>query len=158
MSFVYLIAFFLQKSSASESCKLSGEDPKITPVNSTHIFISWDKVFLDMSNKNVKRTQVVIRGSPNQINHDANFNDKRVCLKLNPCLQLGKIMISLDLGNDDFCQSNFAKYNEVKHERRHEWYKTLYAGLLNEEVAQKTCLEKINSTVIIPETPPGLTE
>ena len=155
MSFVYLIALFLLKD--SESCKLSGEDPKITPVNSTHIFISWDEVFLDMSNKNVKRTQVVIRGSPNQINHDVNFSDKRVCLKLDPCLQLGNIMISLDLGNNRYCQSKFAKYNEVRHGARHVWNKTLYAGLLNKEIVQKTCLEKTNNTVTIPETPPVLT-
>ena len=88
------------------------------------------------------------------------FSDKRAYLELSPCLQhkIRVTLLTVNVGGVPFCQSKFTIYNELKYEAKYSWYKILYAGLLNKEVVQKTCLQKTNMTGTIPEVPPGLTK
>ena len=77
-----------------------------------------------------------------------------VCIDLYPTqrscaviLKLAKIDVRNVAGNVAFWQSNLAVYNEVELEAQYNYYNTLYAGVLNKEVVQKTCLEKTSSKV-----------
>ena len=153
-----LIVLLLLK--GSESCRLSdeGEAPKITPANSNHIQISWEGVFEGCSDTNVKEVYVQKYGGQTLRMDGAKYSHKRALVKLSPCLQ-HRMMVTLALGNNRYLPTpNSAIYNEVSYEAKYNDYKTLYAGLLDKEVVQKTCMEKTNMVVTIPEPPPGLTK
>ena len=53
-----------------------------------------------------------------------------------------KLRVSLSLGDEQYRQSSFVIYNEVKHDAAYNYYKSLYAGLLDKKVVQKICLKE----------------
>ena len=129
----YLFALLLLKE--SESCRRScgGEILNVTPVNSTHIQISWEGVFEGCSDTNVENIYVRKYRTLSLRMENTKYSDKRVQVELSPCLH-HRMMVTLDLGKSRYLASDSVIYNELKYEARHNWYKTLYAGLINKEV------------------------
>ena len=140
----------------SDSCRRSGggEILNVTPANSTHIHISWEGVFESCSDANVE--EVYVRKYGGQTLY-AKYSDKRVQVELSPCLH-HRMMVTLDLGKRRDLSSDSVIYNELKYETKYSSYKTLYAGSLNKEIVQKTCMEKTNMILTIPDVPLSLTK
>ena len=163
MFLLFLIALIHLKGCEPCSVAVEGEDPEISLANSTHIILSWEGVFSGCSDNDVK--EVYVQFQSRNYNDEttsmkldgAKFSQKRAFFKSNPCLQ-HQMMVTLDLGNGRYLSSKATIYNEVKHAARYNYYKTLYAGLINKEVVQKTCLEKSTSNLTIPDPPQGLTK
>ena len=48
-----------QKRNTDDSCKLKNFIPDVTPVNSTHISVSWEELFTDWSGRNILAVRVL---------------------------------------------------------------------------------------------------
>jgi len=151
-----LLLFIAQ---GNDACRLSETVKKadVDPTDSTHILVSWENVFVDCDDSNVKWVGVQIKtrtGGFDKIQRNIPFSQKNVSLERNPCFQhQGRVVLEMP-NTIPTITSNLATYNEMApYVREQDYFKTFFSGLLNRKVVQKTCLKRDNVSLKISQSP-----
>ena len=110
---------------------LTGENPKIDPANQRQLLVSWENVFVDCKDSDVKNVEIEIqttRGENRKIPTGVKFSKKKAYVLADPCLQ-HKIYVTLERQKttDVPVRSKVKIYNEVEYVREYEYYKTFYS-------------------------------
>ena len=150
--------FLLFIAQGNDACRLSETVKRadVVPADSTHILVSWENVFVDCDDSNVKWVEVQIKtrtGGFDKIQRNIPFSQKNVSLERNPCFQ-HQVRVVLEMPNTvATITSILAVYNEMENVREYDYFKGFHSGILNEEVIQKTCLKRNTASVQIPDNP-----
>ena len=134
--------------------------PKVTVAYSTHLRVSWHRLFTGCTTYDVKNIEVVAEQSNDLSDTSktftADFEKKEALLALNPCLGY-KIYIrifSYSGGAGSYRTSNFVMYNDMKYLN----IVHLYGGILmDEKFMERVCLKK-KGVISLPDPPERVSE
>jgi len=164
---IFLVAFILTSASAFDPCydshkgpckKTSQCLPLVTPMNSTHLRVNWEKVFEGCKDSHIKKMKIEVEeNTSSRKEQTATLSQKETFVQADPCLQHNiRVRLILTQSYSDeygrrFLQSSSLTYNKI--ELKNEKYP--FGGLLNITVVPKICLKE-NGTIIIPSPPEAL--
>ena len=161
-NFVFVVGYSALVFSGRDYCFHTSTGPYMTVANSTHIRINWENSFNEKCDDGeVKNAKLRIRRVNADYYYDptpetipVSFNEKKVDIEADPCLQHDMIRIELKHGQPHRnVISYWTGYNSESSKSCTAFESEyLYGGLLKEKVFNKTC-KKNDGGYLIPDTP-----
>ena len=123
-------------------CIQTEHPPKVLVADAEHLSVDWSKSFTGCGGQRVKSALVEIL-RPTAIRVQANFADKKMRVRANPCLkQLDiKVKLLLDGRTEVWVWSHAAQYNDYG---VHPNMEEFYSGLLRKPIHDKICDRSVN--------------
>ena len=159
------VKFVLVLTLALQCQGFCGEDdhytkvPKVTVANSTHLRVSWHRLFSGCYNSDVQKMTAVSshmahQGGVSAAARELDFEEREGFLPLNPCLEYKIYLKLMSHDGHSYRTSKSVKYNDVSRPN----IASLYGGLLpDENYMGSVCLKK-KGVITFPDPPEALSE
>ena len=147
---------------ARDYCYYTSIKPVTTVVNSTHLRISWKDSFNEACDDGkVKNAKLWIRRKRKSYSYDktaenlpVNFDDKKIEVEADPCLEHDRIKVELEYGPTFRNVISYTTGYNTDSSKACTIFKPekIYGGLLRKSVFNKTC-KKEDGKYLIPDVP-----
>ena len=119
---------------SSGRCRNMSKPPEVRVADSEHLFVNWTKSFEGCDSSEVLNTNLYIGSDVVEVT----FCEGEAKIKANPCLRQPPISVRLQL-EEKILWSQSSHYNDFNVDPKIE---DLYAGLLQKQLLDKTCLKE----------------